>query len=47
MCQFENELGIALPRVWWKYVDDVFASIKKSEVDNFLKILSGSKYNSI
>lgn len=47
MCHFENELGDLLPRVWWRYVDDVFAIVKKSEVDNFLKILNGEKYKSI
>ncbi len=47
MCHFENELGNALPRVWWRFVDDVFAIIKKSEVEKFLKILNNTKYSSI
>lgn len=47
MCNFENELGVALPRVWWRFVDDVFAIVKKSEIDNILKTLNGTKYTSI
>lgn len=47
MCQLENELEDRLPRVWWRYVDDVFAIIKKSEADNLLKVLNGDKYKSI
>lgn len=47
MCHFETKLGNALPRVWWRFVDDVFAIIKKSEVENFLKLLNNTEYNSI
>lgn len=47
MCMFETEMGSLLPKIWYRYVDDVFAIIKKSQVDEFLKLLNGSKYKSI
>lgn len=48
MCNFESSLekrGL-LPRVWWRYVDDVFAVIKVNEAESILSVLN-SQYPSI
>lgn len=48
MCVFETELGSFRPRIWHRYVDDLFAIIKTSQKEELLKILNGSKkYTSI
>lgn len=42
MASLENQLeqkGL-LPIVWWRYVDDVFAKIKKNELINSLNALN-------
>lgn len=34
------------PRIWWRYVDDVFAVVKRSKIDDVLKMIN-SQYDSI
>jgi hypothetical protein len=48
MSRFEIDLASAnlLPRIWYRYVDDIFAVIKKTEVQNTLNMLN-SQYNTI
>lgn len=48
MTKFEMDLKAEnlLPKNWCRYVDDVFATIKESEVENTLRILN-SRYESI
>lgn len=48
MSAFEMDLKSCglLPRVWHRYVDDVFAIVEKNEIQNVLTMLN-SKYNSI
>lgn len=48
MAKFEMDLKRAnkLPRVWIRYVDDVFAIIKRSQVNEILSILNG-EYDTI
>lgn len=36
-----------LPRVWWRFLDHIFAIVKRSQIDDLLKILNGAKYESI
>lgn len=42
MSKFESTLHTEgrLPRVWWGYVDDVFAVIKRSDKENILNVLN-------
>lgn len=47
MCRFETELQSFLPKTWFRFVDDVFAIIKISEIGGLLKMLNGTKYKSI
>lgn len=47
MCRFENELQEFLTKVWYRFVDDVFAIIKKSQVEDLMRILNDAKYQSI
>jgi hypothetical protein len=35
-----------LPRIWYRYIDDIFAVIKKTNVQNMLYMLN-SQYNTI
>lgn len=35
-----------LPRIWYRYVDDVFAVVKRDEIDNILRIIN-SQFDSI
>jgi hypothetical protein len=48
MAKFEIELSksVVFPRVWMRYVDDVFAIIKKHQLRSLNKILN-SQYDSI
>lgn len=48
MSAFERKLKEEqlLPRIWWRYVDDVFAIVKKSEIDSVLNVLN-SRFDSI
>lgn len=48
MFNFESELkrdGI-LPRIWWRYVDDTFAVVKVTDVDNILSAIN-NRYPSV
>jgi len=48
MCKLESDLhseGL-LPKIWLRYVDDVFAVVKKEEVQKILDILN-SRYDSV
>lgn len=43
MAKFEMDLkstGV-LPRIWHRYVDDIFAVVKRSEINNILTVLNG------
>ncbi|XP_055850342.1 uncharacterized protein LOC129914917 [Episyrphus balteatus] len=42
MCKFESDLHKEgkLPRIWYRYVDDTFAVVKKSEVDQVLTTIN-------
>jgi hypothetical protein len=42
MSRFEMDLASAslLPRIWYRYVDDIFAVIKKTDVRNTLNMLN-------
>jgi len=44
MCMFETELSNFLPKTWYRYVDDVFAIIKKVTKGRFTKVF---KWNQI
>ncbi|XP_055308689.1 uncharacterized protein LOC129572701 [Sitodiplosis mosellana] len=48
MSAFERKLKQEnlLPRIWWRYVDDVFAIIKKDEIDSVLNVLN-NRFDSI
>ena len=48
MSSFETNLSERglLPRIWFRYVDDVFAVIKRGEIDSVLNILN-SEFDSI
>lgn len=48
MCPLETDLKSkdVLPRIWWKYVDDTFAIIKRTDVDRVLNTIN-SCYDSI
>jgi hypothetical protein len=48
MSRFEMDLASAnlFPRIWYRYVNDIFAVIKKTDVQNTLNILN-SQYNTI
>jgi hypothetical protein len=48
MSRFEMDLATAnlLPRIWYRYVDGIFAVIKKTGVQNTLNMLN-SQYNTI
>lgn len=49
MSHFETELKKLgnFPRVWYRYVDDVWAIIKKQSLRNFLNRLNKTKYSTI
>lgn len=47
MCRFEEELIHILPKVWWRFVDDVFTIVKKSQVNDLLKAINETSYSSI
>lgn len=49
MCRFEMELKRAnlLPRVYWRFVDDVFVIIKKEVLASTISTLNGTKYKTI
>jgi hypothetical protein len=48
MSRFEMDLASAnlLPRIWYRFVEDIFAVIKKTDVQNTLNMLN-SQYNTI
>ncbi|XP_055308425.1 uncharacterized protein LOC129572488 [Sitodiplosis mosellana] len=48
MSAFETKLKSEnlLPRIWWRYVDDVFAIVQKDEVEMMLNVLN-SRFESI
>lgn len=48
MCKFESDLKKEnlLPRFWLRYVDDIFAVIKRNDIERFMNILN-SRYESI
>lgn len=48
MSNFEMDLqkrGL-LPKIWWRYVDDVFSVVKKQKIDDIIQLLN-SQYQSI
>lgn len=49
MCGFEMDLKNKnlLPRIWWRYVDDVFAIIKKKDLETVLSTLNNTKFKTI
>jgi hypothetical protein len=42
MSRFERDLAESnsLPRIWYRYVDDIFAVMKKAELNNALDLLN-------
>lgn len=49
MQKFENEIKIApwFPRFWRRYIDDIFAIVKRDELPNILKNLNSTRYTSM
>lgn len=49
MCRLEMDLKSEnlFPRIWWRFVDDVFAIIKKRNLDSVLSLLNSTKYKTI
>lgn len=49
MCRLEMDLKSEnlFPRIWWRFVDDVFAIIKKKNLDRVLSLLNSTKYKTI
>ncbi|XP_055847147.1 uncharacterized protein LOC129912768 [Episyrphus balteatus] len=48
MCKLEREMKDEeiFPRIWWRYVDDTFAVVKKSDVERVLNLIN-SRHSSI
>ena len=48
MCKLEREMKDEeiFPRIWWRYVDDTFAVVKKSNVERVLNLIN-SRHSSI
>ena len=40
MGNFETSIQAILPKIWIRYVDDIFAIVKKDQLDKFFKILN-------
>lgn len=49
MNKFENEMKLnpLFPRVWTRYVDDIYAVVNKRKITKILEMLNNSKYPSI